>query len=290
MKVQLKYYLGDKFIRKSDGKEYTVDSWKAVKRADGLVISYCFHAYLDDALDYHEYIPEDQIEKPYRSERYYHYKIHDIHLECKEPHPHEVEVDETDYNGHKICIGDTIYDGILFSSCDEENDGYTADVNMSFGEYSTVVGLEFKQAYYPTIINQPPKIGDIHTQVITRPIGPDDRLAGDFDRYKPIKYVFKNVSDKFINLYVSKLRKSSYEKQEFLKDGDYMRKARQILKHMGILERITEMVKAKKPPKKNAPAKKKTQKPKEVDWEALAKQLAEKSGVDINELIKGKKK
>lgn len=290
MKVQLKYYLGDKFIRKSDGKEYTVDSWKAVKRADGLVISYCFHAYLDDALDYHEYIPEDQIEKPYRSERYYHYKIHDIHLECKEPHPHEVEVDETDYNGHKICIGDTIYDGILFSSCDEENDGYTADVNMSFGEYSTVVGLEFKQAYYPTIINQPPKIGDIHTQVITRPIGPDDRLAGDFDRYKPIKYVFKNVSDKFINLYVSKLRKSSYEKQEFLKDGDYMRKARQILKHMGILERITEMVKAKKPPKKNAPAKKKTQKAKEVDWETLAKQLAEKSGVDINELIKGKKK
>lgn len=284
MKIKLKYYLGDKFIRKSDGKEYTVDSWKAVKRADGLVISYCFHAYLDDALDYHEYIPEDQIEKPYRSKFYYHYKIHDIHLECKDPHPHEVEVDETDYNGHKICIDDTIYDNILFSSCDDENDGYTADANMSFGEYSTVVGLEFKQAYCTKLINQPLKIGGIHTQVITRPIGPDDRLAGDFDRYKPIKYVFKNVSDKFINLYVSKLRRASYEKQEFLKDGDYMRKARQILKHMGILERVTEMVKAKKPPKKNTPAKKKKLQ-KEVNWEEIAKKLAEKAGVDIKSLM-----
>lgn len=284
MKIKLKYYLGDKFIRKSDGKEYTVDSWKAIKRADGLVISYCFHAYLDDALDYHEYIPEDLIEKPYRSKHYYHFKVHDIHLECKDPHPHEVEVDEIDYNGHKICIDDTIYDGILFSSCDEENDGYTADANMSFGEYSTVVGLEFKQSFCTKLINQPLKIGDIHTQVITRPIGPDDRLAGDFDRYKPIKYVFKNVSDKFINLYVSKLRRSSYEKQEFLKDGDYMRKAIQILKHMGILERVTEMVKAKKPPKKNAPTKKKNPQ-KEVNWEEIAKKLAEKAGVDIKSMM-----
>lgn len=284
MKIKLKYYLGDKFIRKSDGKEYTVDSWKAVMRADGLVISYCFHAYLDDALDYHEYIPEDQIEKPYRSKFYFHYKIHDIYLECKEPHPHEVEVDETDYNEHKICIDDTIYDGILFSSCDDENDGYTADANMSFGEYSTVVGLEFKQSYCTKLINQPVKIGGIHTQVITRPIGPDDRLAGDFDRYKPIKYVFKNVSDKFINLYVSILRRSSYEKREFLKDGDYMCKARQILKHMGILERVTEMVKAKKPPKKNAPTKKKNPQ-KEVNWEEIARKLAEKVGVDIKSLM-----
>lgn len=284
MKIKLKYYLGDKFVRKEDGKEYTVDSWKAVKRADGLVISYCFHAYLDDALDYHEYIPEDLIEKPYRSTKYYHFKVHDIQLECKEPHPHEVEVDETDYNGHKICIDDTIYDNLLFSSCDEENDGYTADANMSFGEYSTVVGLEFKQSYCPKLINQPLKIGGIHTQVITRPLGPDDRTAGDFDRYKPIKYVFKNVSDKFINLYVSKLRRASYEKQEFLKDGDYMRKAKKILKHMGILERVTEMVKAKKPPKKNAPAKKKNPQ-KEVNWEEIAKKLAEKAGVDIKSLM-----
>lgn len=284
MKIKLKYYLGDKFIRKSDGKEYTVDSWKAVKRADGLVISYCFHAYLDDALDYHEYIPEDQIEKPYKSKFYYQHKIPNIHLECKDPHPHEFEVDETDYNGHKICIDDTIYDGILFSSCDEENDGYTADANMSFGKYSTVVGLEFKQAYCPKFVNQPLKIGNIHTQVITRPIGPD-ALVGDFDRYEPIKYVFKNVSDKFINLYVSKLRRASYEKQEFLKDGNYMRKARQILKHMGILERVTEMVKAKKPPKKNAPTKKKKNPQKEVNWEEIAKKLAEKAGVDIKSLM-----
>lgn len=284
MKIKLKYYLGDKFIRKADGKEYTVDAWKAVKRADGLEISYCFHAYLDDALDYHEYIPEDQIEKPYRSKFYYHYKIHDIHLECKDPHPHEVEVDETDYNGHKICIGDTIYTNLLFSTVDEENDGYTADANMSFGEYSRVVGLEFKQAYCTKFINQPLKIGGIHTQVITRPLGPDDRLTGDFDRYRSIKYVFKNVTDKFINLYVSKLRKASYEKQEFLKDGNYMRNARLILKHMGILEKVTEMVKAKKPPKKNTPVKKKTPQ-KEVNWEEIAKKLAEKTGVDIKSLI-----
>lgn len=280
MKIKLKYYLGDKFIRKSDGKEYTVDAWKAVKRADGIVISYCFHAYLDDALDYHEYIPEDQIEKPYRSN----YRFHNIHLECKEQHPHEVEVDETDYNGHKICIGDTIYDNILFSSCDNKNGGYTADVNMSFGEYSTVVGLEFKQTYCTKLINQPLKIGGIHTQVITRPLGPGDPIRGDFDRYKLIKYIFKNVSDKFINLYVSKLRRSSYEKQEFLKDGDYMRKAKQILKHMGILERVTEMVKAKNPLKKNAPAKKKNPQ-KEVNWEEIARKLAEKAGVDIKSLM-----
>ena len=111
MKIKLKYYLGDKFIRKSDGKEYTVDSWKAVKRADGLVISYCFHACLDDALDYHEYIPEDLIEKPYRSKYYYHFKVHDIHLECKEPHPHEAN---EAYIKRRCCC--FVYD-LFFGAC-----------------------------------------------------------------------------------------------------------------------------------------------------------------------------
>lgn len=289
MKIKLKYYLGDKFIRKADGKEYTVDSWKAVKRENGLEISYCFHAYCDDALDYHEYIPEDQIEKPYRSKFYYHYKIRDIHLECKDPHPHEVEVDETDYNGHQICIGDTIYTNLLFSSCDEENDGYTADASMSFGNYSTVLGFEFKQSYCTKFINQPLKIGGIFTRVITRPIGPlnykdgHTRISGDFDRFESNKYVFKNVSEKFINLYVSKLRRAKYEKEEFLKDGNDMYVARNILKHMGILEKVTEMVKAKNPPKKNTPAKKKLKK--EVNWEEIAKKLAEKAGVDIKSMM-----
>jgi hypothetical protein len=53
---------------------------------------------------------------------------------------------------------------------------------------------------------------------------------------------------------------------------------------MGILERVTEMVKAKKPPKKNAPAKKKNPQ-KEVNWEEIAKKLAEKAGVDIKSLM-----
>ena len=44
-----------------------------------------------------------------------------------------------------------------------------------------------------------------------------------------------------------------------------------------------EMVKAKNPPKKNTPAKKKLKK--EVNWEEIAKKLAEKAGVDIKSMM-----
>jgi len=61
-----------------------------------------------------------------------------------------------------------------------------------------------------------------------------------------------------------------------------------VLKHMGIYDRVIDMVKKNTRPKKkpSAKPKKKTEVKKEVDWEDLARKLAYRSGVDIDEMIK----
>ena len=56
MKIKLKYSLGDKFVDKISGKEYTIDKWKVVKTKEGIVNAYTFHAYCDNLFDYHNVV------------------------------------------------------------------------------------------------------------------------------------------------------------------------------------------------------------------------------------------
>lgn len=302
MKVQFKFSVGDKFIREHDNKEFTVDLWEVRKNEKGVSISYCFHAYLDAEIDYHRRIPEEElVTGKVKSDSYYCYcngAPRNSTYKCVEAHPTEIELDETDAHGELVELGDNIFSGIYYGKISSPgcSEGRYVDPRLTFSFYGEVE--EFVHTYENS--NYVP-------EVITSRRGPcadskgneyhDGRVYGYRSR-NYLKASFKLANEKFKDLFVDSFKGRSYERDAVLNKKDHTDDTWWLLDKMGITDEVIERVRkcqyskntgTKKTVKKKS-VKKKTQKSKEVNWEALAKQLAEKSGVDINELIKGKKK
>ena len=301
MKVQFKFSIGDKFIREHDNKEFTIALWEVRKNEKGVSISYCFHAYLDNEIEYHQRIPEEELVAGKIQSSSYNYcngASYNSTYKCVEPHPTEFELDETDADGELIELGDNIFSGIYYGKISSPGnpEGRYVDPRLTFRFYGEVE--EFVHTYENS--NYVP-------EVITSRRGPcadskgneyhDGRVYGYRSR-NYLKASFKLASETFKDLFVDSFKGRGYERYAVLNKTDHTDDTWWLLNKMGITDEVIERVRKRqyskntgtKKPVEKKPVKKKTQKPKEVDWEALAKQLAEKSGVDINELIKGKKK
>lgn len=301
MKVQLKFSVGDKFIREHDNKEFTIALWEVRKNEKGVSISYCFHAYLDKEIDYHQRIPEEElVVGNVKSYPYYYFNNapHSSTYKCVEPHPAEVELDETDAHGELVELGDNIFSGIYYGKMSSPgcSEGRYVDPRLTFSFYGEVE--EFIHTY---------EHSNYVTEVIVLRRGPctdskgneyhDGRVYG-YRSQNHLKASFKHAGETFKDLFVNSFKGRSYERDAVLNKKDHTDDTWWLLDKMEITDEVIERVRKRQYSKntetkkhvEKKPAKKKTQKPKEVDWEALAKQLAEKSGVDINELIKGKKK
>jgi hypothetical protein len=299
MKIKLKYSLGDKFVDKVSGKEYTIDKWKVVKTAEGIVNAYTFHAYCDSLFEYHEYLEEDKITEKGSKYGWPDYKRKEYQLECAEPHECEVEVSELDRNGEKVEIGDTVYGCVLsWTLNDDGTDGVTTDARLTFAYWGTVDALIFMQERLHNS-DHTYGLGRIYTDVSIWREGPcydtngkpyhDARTPNQvYPHTQNIRGVFKTVQDWFVDLYVAKVRSMPFEKKRLLTNDDYVHDCVQVLKHMGIYDRVIDMVKKNTRPKKkpSSKPKKKPEVKKVVDWEALARKLAAQSGVDIDEMTK----
>ena len=303
MKVKLKFSIGDKFIRDTDNKEFTIDLWEVRNSINNdLEIFYCFHAYLDEEIDYHQRIPEADLltgKVEQTSYNYLRYGERNSTYKCVEAHPTEVELDTTDAHGEQINLGDNIFTSMYYGGLEKDpetnkwiNTRHT-DCRLTFSSYSQVYEIQFtaEKTFSPSCTVKYTRIGPSYDKD-GKPFTDSRKANSNGDSY--IKSCFKHPNNEFKDMFVDSFKGRTYEREHLLNGDEY--EELWMLDKLGIkdevLERIRNRQYSKSPVKKKTvkkPVKKKTQKPKDVDWEALAKQLAEKSGVDINELIKGKK-
>ncbi len=299
MKIKMKYSLGDRFVDKTSNAEYFIEEWRAELTDEGLKVFYTFHAYCDSRFDFHQFVEESLMEKPGEkfnwnaTESWY----EKYELSCDEPHPCEVDVSTADFNGEEIQLDDIIYGGLLYG----EHTHPEASARLS-GHWSRVKKIRFSQERRHNLDRKTFSVWPVHTDFVVERLGPcygpDDEPYQD-GRHEAAEYtvgnhyVFKTVTDKFVDMYVAALRKAKYERELLLADPSTLDKTatyfifdcRQVLTHMGILDKVRELVK-KRPPRKKTTPKPKPTKKKEVDWEALARKLAAQSGVDIDEMVK----
>ena len=271
MKQKFEFSLGDKFTH-SDGSEYEIKEWRVVKDKSRITVSYSFHAYSNKHFDYHQFITEDNLLKSST-------------LSCKEAHPVEIELDETDVNDETVEIGDKIFTDI-----------YSGDLStlhifsptLTFAAYCYVNSL----CWFQTTAS------DIYCEIVTTRIGLCNKRNGEpwYDARRDgttssefLKFCIKHADQRFIDAYMKTLNKNKYFIEELLEDKtDYAFEVRWLLNEMGVLDKVLERIftdKTKKPVKNPIKIKKFKTKT-DVDWKSVVESLAKKAGVSVEEFLK----
>lgn len=107
--------------------KYVVDGYHITFREEQEpIITYLFHSYLDNFIDYHDHVPECLL------------------TPITENHPQEIEFEVKDVFGEDINLGDQVYHGLYQS----HNDGIDATNTMSFIDGGNVYKIVYAHNDY----------------------------------------------------------------------------------------------------------------------------------------------
>lgn len=283
MVVDFKYSLGDTFVCEETGKTYEIKEWHVKVDETGTTVEYSFHAYLDDCFNYHDFVEESMLEKGLLSTQYGCKEYTSVHLKPVSVAGTRIELPETDANGETIHIGDTIFSNIYYYRVGGKRQYIPA--TMTFASYDRVTGFTYRQELKSLIsacVNVE-RIGPSHDS--SGKAWLDARREGH-KHTEFMKQCILHADNRFVETYIAGVRAERYYLDKFFDDDNYMYETKELLRYMGKLDEITERLKSGKPAKKPAARKKKPVKTaKKPDWEKIARELAEKNGVDIESMI-----
>ena len=283
MLVDFKYSLGDTFVCEETGKTYEIKEWHVNVDETGITVEYSFHAYLDNCFGYHDFVEENMLEKGLLSTQYGCKEYTSVHLKPASVAETSIELPETDANDETIHIGDTIFSNIYYNCIGGGRQYISA--TMTFASYDRVTGFTYSQELKSLI----------SACINVERIGPSRDSSGKAwldarrEGHKHTEYMKQcilHADDRFMETYIAGVRADRYYLDKFFDDDDYIYETKELLRYMGKLDEITERLKSAKPAKKLQVKKKKPAKStKKPNWEKIARELAEKNGVDIETLI-----
>lgn len=283
MQLDFKYSLGDTFVCEETGKTYEIKEWHVKVDEAGTMVEYSFHAYLDDCFDYHDFVEESVLEKGLLSTQSGCKEYTSVHLKPVSVAETRIELPETDANGETIHIGDTIFSDVYYYRAGDAKQYIPA--TMTFASYDRVTGFIYSQELNSLI----------SACVNVERIGPSHDSSGKAwldarrEGHKHTEYMMQcilHADDRFVETYIAGVRAERYYFDKFFDNDDCLYETKELLRYMGKLNEITERLKSAKPTKKPATRKKKPAKStKKPNWEKIARELAEKNGVDIESLI-----
>jgi len=277
MLTHFMYSLGDTFVCKETGKTYELKEWRVYVDTAGITIEYGFHAYMDDCFGYHDFIEEGMLKNGLVSTCFGCKEYTSVHLEPVSVAGTWLELPETDANGETIRIGETIFSDVYYYRI--SNNKPYIPATMTFASFDRVTGFTYSQELKSKItacVNVE-RIGPSHDS--SGKAWLDARREG-YKHTEFMKTCILHADDRFVETYIEGVRADRDYLEKFFDDGDSMYEAKELLRYMGKLDEITDRLKSTKPAKKKMS--KSAGKP---DWEKIARELAGKSGVDIESLV-----